>query len=346
MLAMIGGREGHGVPAKRDARKGGWMRILVTGGAGFIGSNLVDRLVQDGHEVTVVDDLSSGRLENLTGALASGRAHVERVDVAGPDLEAVVRAAAPEVIHHLAAQIDVRRSVADPVGDARVNVLGTVALARAAAAAGCRRLVFAGSGGTAYGEPDPADLPVREDHPPLVTSPYGVAKRAAEDYLASLGAIGGLEWVSLRLGNVYGPRQDPHGEAGVVAIFCARLLEGEPVTVYGDGRQTRDYVYVDDVVEAFVLAAAAPAAAGERINIGTGVETSVLELYGALRQVTGFGPEPVLAPPRPGELGRIALDCGRAKELLGWEARTSLPQGLERTWAWTFQQVNAGSVGG
>jgi UDP-glucose 4-epimerase len=254
--------------------------------------------------------------------------------------------ARPEVVFHLAAQIDVRRSVADPVADARTNVLGSVALAKAAGDNGVRRLVFAGSGGTAYGEPDPADLPVDEDYPPRPTSPYGVAKRSVEDYLVTFTELYGLETVSLRLGNVYGPRQDPHGEAGVVAIFCTRLLTGEPVVVYGDGTQTRDYVYVDDVVEAFLAAAAGPQVVGRRLNVGTGVETSVLELYATLREVTGFGPEPTFAPARAGEMQRIGLDVRRAKELLGWRALVDLRTGMERTWAWAFQQVNTGSVGG
>ena len=322
------------------------MRTLVTGGAGFIGSALVDRLVAAGHEVLVVDDLSTGRLENLADALASGRCHLAEVDIAGPELAGVVAEGRPEVVHHLAAQIDVRRSVADPLHDARVNVLGTIAVAKAALAAGCRRLVFASSGGTVYGEPAHSALPVDERHPEAVTNPYGVAKRSAEDYLASFADLDGLEPVSLRLGNVYGPRQDPHGEAGVVAIFCNRLLADEPVTVFGDGRQTRDYVYVEDVVDGFVAAGEHPDVPGARLNVATGVETSVLELYAALREVAGFGDEPTFAPPRPGELGRIALDCAQAQRVLGWRAAVDLAEGLRRTWAWAFQEVNAGSVGG
>ena len=322
------------------------MRTLVTGGAGFIGSAVVDRLVRDGHEVMVVDDLSTGRLENLADAFASGRVHLAEVDVAGPELAGVVAEARPEVVHHLAAQIDVRRSVADPLHDARVNVLGTIALAKATLDAGCRRLVFASSGGTVYGEPEPSALPIDERHPAGVTNPYGVAKRSAEDYLASFADLHGLEPVSLRLGNVYGPRQDPHGEAGVVAIFCNRLLADEPVTVFGDGRQTRDYVFVEDVVDAFVAAGGHPDAPGARLNIATGVETSVLELYAQLRDVAGFGGEPAFAPPRPGELGRIALDCSAAGRVLGWRPAVDLRDGLGRTWAWAFQEVNAGSVGG
>jgi UDP-glucose 4-epimerase len=320
------------------------MRTLVTGGAGFIGSALVDRLVGGGHEVTVVDDLSTGRLENLADAFASGRCHLAEVDIAGPELAAAVADARPEVVHHLAAQIDVRRSVADPLHDARVNVLGTIAVAKAALQAGCRRLVFASSGGTVYGEP--ATLPVDERHPEGLTNPYGVAKRSAEDYLATFAELDGLEPVSLRLGNVYGPRQDPHGEAGVVAIFCSRLLADEPVTIFGDGRQTRDYVFVEDVVDAFLAAGEHPDAPGARLNIATGVETSVLELYAALREVAGFGADPAFAPPRAGELGGIALDCSLAGRVLGWRPAIDLREGLSRTWAWAFQEVNAGSVGG
>jgi UDP-glucose 4-epimerase len=322
------------------------MRTVVTGGAGFIGSTLVDRLVQDGHDVVVVDDLSTGRLENLADAFSSGRVELAEVDVAGPDLGAVVAEARPEVVYHLAAQIDVRRSVADPAFDARVNVLGTIQVARAALDAGCRRMVFASSGGTVYGEPDASELPIPETYPPRATNPYGVSKRSAEDYLASFSGLYGLEAVSLRLANVYGPRQDPHGEAGVVAIFCNRLLDDQPVTVFGDGLQTRDYVFVDDVVAAFAAAGTSDKAAGERLNVGTGVASSVLDLYGALRAVTGFGPEPSFAPQRPGELLAISLECSKAERLLGWRPRFDLRAGLERTWAWAFQDVNAGSVGG
>ena len=322
------------------------MRTLVTGGAGFIGSALVDRLVQGGHEVVVADDLSTGKVENLADALTSGRVHLAQVDVSGPDLAGVVAEARPEVVYHLAAQIDVRRSVAEPVLDARVNVLGTIQVARAALEAGCQRLLFASSGGTVYGEPDPSELPIDESYPPRVTNPYGVSKRAAEDYLDSFASLHGLEPVSLRLGNIYGPRQDPHGEAGVVAIFCDRLLSDQPVTVFGDGRQTRDYLFVDDAVDAFVAAGETGGAAGAKLNIGTGTQTSVLELYDALRTVTGFGPEPTFDPPRPGELQAIALDFARAEQVLGWRPRLDLKAGLERTWEWAFQEVNAGSVGG
>ncbi|HKE98125.1 MAG TPA: NAD-dependent epimerase/dehydratase family protein [Actinomycetes bacterium] len=317
------------------------MRAVVTGGCGFIGSNLVDRLAGDGHEVTVIDDLSTGSMANLEGALATGRVRLARLDVSGPGTEQAILDARPEVVWHLAAQIDVRRSVADPVADARVNVLGSIAVARAAAQAGCRRLVFAGSGGTAYGEPDHARLPVDERAPAGATNPYGVAKRTVEDYLDSFRDLWGLEGVSLRLANVYGPRQSPHGEAGVVAIFCNRLLEGRTVTVYGDGRQTRDYVYVGDVVDAFVAAGGVPSEAlgATRINIGTGVETSVLELYEALRPLAAAAPEPAFAPPRAGELQRVALDSALAERAIGWRAEVNLDEGLERTWRWSSAQL-------
>jgi UDP-glucose 4-epimerase len=312
------------------------MRTVVTGGCGFIGSALVDRLVAEDHEVLVVDDLSTGLAENLADALESGRVRLEQLDVAGPDVEQVIAAAEPEVVYHLAAQIDVRRSVEDPVADARVNVLGSIAVARAAVTGGCRRLVFAASGGTAYGEPDPVHLPLTEQAPVGPSNPYGVAKRTVEDYLATFHQIWGLEGVSLRLANVYGPRQNPHGEAGVVAIFCNRILEQRPVVIYGDGSQTRDYVFVQDVVEAFVTAAAAPAqdVAARRFNVGTAVETDVNVLYDTLRQVAGSGPEPSYAPSRPGELNRVALDAGLAERTFGWRAKVELAEGLHQTWAW------------
>jgi UDP-glucose 4-epimerase len=312
------------------------MRAVVTGGAGFIGSTLVDRLVDQGTSVLVIDDLGSGRVENLQDAISTGLVELERLDVAGEDTERAIEAARPDVVYHLAAQMDVRRSVEDPFEDARVNVLGSIRVARATAASGCRRLVFAASGGTAYGEPDPSELPVDERAPARVTNPYGVAKRTVEDYLGTFHELWGLEGVSLRLANVYGPRQNPHGEAGVVAIFCARLRAGQPVTIFGTGAQTRDYVYVDDVVTGFLAAASAPgdAVARQRLNIGTGVETSVVELYQALRQAAGTGAEPQFAPPRAGELQRVSLAANLAGRVLGWQPKVDLGEGLARTWEW------------
>jgi UDP-glucose 4-epimerase len=342
------------IPDSGRARSpGGRMRAVVTGGSGFIGSTLVDQLIEIGHEVVVVDDLSTGQERNLSGALASGQARLERLDVAGPEAEALIAAVRPEVVYHLAAQMDVRRSVEDPLHDARVNVIGSIRVARAAAAGGCRRFVFAGSGGTAYGEPDPAELPVSERAPMRVSNPYGVAKRTVEDYLGTFTELWGLEPVSLRLANVYGARQNPHGEAGVVAIFCSRLLRGEPVTIYGDGRQTRDYVHVDDVVAAFLAAGAAASealtarhpedegtpAGTLRLNIGTGQETSVVELYETLRRVAGQGGPPSFAPARQGELQRVALDAGRASRLLGWTPKVDLTEGLARTWEWARREL-------
>ena len=231
----------------------------------------------------------------------------------------------PEVVFHLAAQADVRVSVADPLFDADVNVLGTLRVLEAARAAGAERVVFAASGGTLYGEPTAADLPVPESHPRVPLSPYGVSKKAAIDYLVAYRELHALEFCALALANVYGPRQDPHGEAGVAAIFAGRLLRGEPVTVYGDGEQTRDFIHVDDVVDAFVRAATR--GGGLVCNIGTGRETSVNELLATMAANLGIEVEPTFAPVRPGELLRSSLDPGRAAIQLGWSSWTGLPEG-------------------
>ncbi len=303
------------------------MRTMVTGGAGFIGSTLVDRLLAEGHEVDVVDDLSSGSLANLAEARAAGgRAlTIHQLDIRLPDTEDLIVRRRPAVIFHLAAQIDVRVSVDQPVLDADVNILGTLRVLEGARRAGTDRVVFAASGGTLYGEVDPVDLPVRESHPTRPLSPYGVSKKAVIDYLAAYREMHALEYCALALGNVYGPRQDPHGEAGVVAIFAAALVEGRPVTVFGDGEQTRDYVYVDDAVDAF--ARAATRGGGLVCNVGTGQETSVNDLYRTMAAVAGVDAEPVRAPARPGELRRSALDAGRAAIQLGWRPWTSLADG-------------------
>jgi UDP-glucose 4-epimerase len=303
------------------------VRSLVTGGAGFIGSNLVDALLERGDEVTILDDLSTGKRENVDQALGKGAKLVE-VDIR--DAEAVadaVASAKPEVVFHLAAQIDVRRSVADPAVDARINVEGTVNVLKAALANDVRRVVNTSTGGAIYGEGK--ILPAPEDHPVAPEAPYGQSKFCAEGYCDLFKRLHGLSTVSLRYGNVYGPRQDPLGEAGVIAIFCGKLLEGATATVFGDGLQTRDYVYVGDVVDANI--AAADSHADGAFNIGTGVETSVLEIVGVLsgRGEDGFSVEH--APERPGEVRHIALDCSRAEGELGWRARTSLGQGLAET---------------
>jgi UDP-glucose 4-epimerase len=308
------------------------MRILVTGGAGFIGSNLVDALLARGDEVTVVDDLSTGRRENLEQALAGGAALVE-ADIRDREaLAGIAREHGPEVVFHLAAQIDVRKSIADPAWDASINVGGTANVLEAARAAGCRRLVFSSTGGAIYGEGAGQQLPLAEDAPLAPEAPYGQSKFAGEGYLALYERLYGLSSVPLRLGNVYGPRQDPLGEAGVVAIFCGRLREGARPTVFGDGKQTRDYIYVGDVVAA-MLAAAASEATGP-FNVGTGVETDVLELVRQLAELGGTeGFEPEFAPPRTGEVQRISIDPGRAERELGWKAEIGLAEGLRLTLA-------------
>ena len=302
------------------------MRALVTGGAGFIGSNLVDALLDAGHEVLVVDNLSTGRAANLTGALERG-ASLETLDITdAAALEAAVAGYRPDVVFHLAAQIDVRKSVSDPAFDARVNIEGTINLLEAARGAGTARFVFSSTGGAIYGETE--RVPSPEEVPPRPKAPYGQSKFCAERYLDFFGRQYGLSSVALRYGNVYGPRQDPLGEAGVVAIFCGKLLAGETATIYGDGLQTRDYVYVGDVVAAN-LAAAQSDVQGE-ITIGTGREVTVLELVDVLRELAGDGFDVVHAPERPGEVLRSALDVTRAGELLGWRAEVELHEGMRR----------------
>lgn len=299
------------------------MRALVTGGAGFIGSNLVDALLDDGHEVTVVDDLSSGKESNLRDALARG-AGLQRADVSEPAaMLEIFEAFGPEVVFHLAAQIDVRKSVADPVFDARINVGGTSSVLEAARRTGARRLLFASTGGALYGDSDV--IPTPEDSPIRPMAQYGTSKFSAEAYLGLYHRLYGLSTMALRFGNVYGPRQDPHGESGVIAIYCGRALEGRPGTVFGDGRQTRDYVYVGDVVRAFQLAAGSDAVGS--LNVGTAQETTVLELARAI------GIEPDFQPARTGEIERSCLDVSRAAEVLGFRAEVGLEQGLELTLA-------------
>lgn len=310
------------------------MRVLVTGGAGFIGSNLVDRLLADGHEVTVVDDLSTGKLHNLQQARRNPDLplHFQRLDITSTALERLVARARPEVVLHLAAQIDVRRSVADPVHDAVVNVVGTVGLLEACRRHDVAKVVLATSGGCIYGEPAVEDLPIDEAYPGHPHSPYGASKRGVEEYLHTYEALYGLRWTSLALGNVFGPRQDPGGEAGVVSIFGSRMLADEPVTVYGDGKQTRDFVYVDDVVHAFVLAM--DRGDGLRLNIGTGEATSVTTLFSELAELTGYAHPAQHAPERTGELRHIALDARLAGSQLGWKPWTTLREGLSMTLDW------------
>jgi UDP-glucose 4-epimerase len=310
------------------------MHALVTGGAGFIGSTLVDRLLAEGHRVDVIDDLSAGSLANLAEARAdrSNELKVHQVDIRDPAVIEVIGRRQPEVIFHLAAQIDVRVSVARPAFDAEVNVLGSLNVLEGARIAGTRKVVFASSGGTIYGDPDPADLPVKESHPQQPLTPYGVAKRVVTDYLHVYRELHSIEFTSLAMANVYGPRQDPHGEAGVVAIFAGHLLDGKPCTIFGDGSQTRDFVYVDDAVDAFVRAA--DRGSGLLCNIGTGVETSINELYTAMATAAGVPDPPTYAEARPGEVARCSLDPGRAALHLGWEPWTDLATGATEVLRW------------
>jgi UDP-glucose 4-epimerase len=303
------------------------MDCIVTGGAGFIGSNLVDALVERGDRVAVVDDLSTGKRSNLEGALRRG-ASLEQIDVrdagAIAELFAAVR---PELVFHLAAQIDVRYSVEHPAGDATSNVLGTIAVLEAALRSGSRRVVNTSTGGGLYG--DAEQLPTPEDYPIRPLAPYGMGKHAAEGYCELYQRLHGLSTVSLRYGNVYGPRQDVHGEAGVVAIFCGCAVEKRTPTVFGDGRQTRDWVDVSDVVRANLLAADSELTGP--VNIGNGRETAVLDLIDALNDVSdGAMPAPEFASERPGEVRRSCLDVTRAGRELGWEGQVSLHDGLRR----------------
>ena len=308
------------------------MRSLVTGGAGFIGSNLVDALVARGDTVTVFDNLSSGKRSNLDSALAEGATLIEG-DIADPAaVSGSFSAAEPQQVFHLAAQIDVRVSVADPGYDLGLNVGGTINVLNAAVEAGVERFLFASTGGAIYGEGDGRDLPLDEGADRRPDAPYGMSKLAAEGYLDLYSRLHGLSTAALRLGNVYGPRQDPHGEAGVVAIFCGALLEGTTPKVFGDGKQTRDYVFVGDVVRAFLAASEADLTGA--VNVGTGREATVFDVGNAIAAAyeTNFDPE--MAGDRPGEVKRIAISAERARSELGWSAETSLEDGLRITAEW------------
>jgi UDP-glucose 4-epimerase len=302
------------------------MRILVTGGAGFIGSNVADRYLADGHEVAILDDLSTGLRANLPARAAFFEADVR-------DAAAVQRAFAefrPEILNHHAAQIDVRKSVDSPVFDAEVNVLGSLQLLQAAAAAGTRKVIYASTGGALYGEG--RQLPATEEHPINPESPYGASKHAVEHYLYLYRLNRGLDYTILRYPNVFGPRQNPHGEAGVNAIFIGLLCEGKRPTIFGDGHAVRDYLYVDDVVEANALAL--DKGSGEIVNLGWGKGVSVNDVFHALARILEFRGAPIHAAPRPGEVQRIYLDAARARRVLGWWPRVEFEEGLRRTVAW------------
>jgi UDP-glucose 4-epimerase len=313
------------------------MRTLVTGAAGFIGSTLVDRLLAEGHQVVGIDNLSTGIAANLEAALSgkgmsTGRFTLVRVDIQAPELTDIVASTNPDVIFHLAAQVDLRASVSDPQFDARSNVLGTVNICEASRRAGVKRIVYAASGGSRYGTP--TRLPVDEGTPVGPLSPYAVAKLAGELYLGAYAGMYDMAPICLALANVYGPRQNPHGEAGVIAVFGSAMIRGRPVTVYGDGTAARDYVYVDDVVDAFVRAGGAPLAVSGTYNIGTGRQTTVTEVHRLISAVLDGSLPPLYAAARTGELQAIALDATKAEKDLGWKPAVEVVEGIQRTIQW------------
>jgi len=300
------------------------MRILLTGGAGFIGSHTLDALVAaKSYDLAVVDDLSSGRREQLDPTVRFHHADIRNAD----DVRLIIDRERPEVLMHLAAQMDVRKSVAEPAFDAEVNIGGFLNLMECGRGRGLKRVIFASTGGAIYGEQQ--QFPCDEEHPCRPLSPYGVAKLATERYLFFYKMQYGIDYAALRYANVYGPRQDPHGEAGVVAIFCGRMHENRPCTIYGDGEQTRDYVYVSDVARANLLALQAPVSGA--INIGTGIETSVNQLYSFLAHAAGSKLPPAYAAPRPGEQRRSVISPAKAAVELGWKPEVTLQEGLMRT---------------
>ncbi|KAA0097564.1 NAD-dependent epimerase/dehydratase family protein [Mycolicibacterium sp. P1-18] len=304
------------------------MRTLVTGAAGFIGSTLVERLLADGHAVVGVDDLSSGNAVNIVDAERHDAYEFAKADIVDADLLGLVSDTQPEVIFHLAAQISVSRSVDDAQFDSSVNVVGTVRLAEAARKAGVRKIVHTSSGGSIYGTPPV--YPTDETVPVNPSSPYAASKVCGEVYLNMFRNLYDLDCSHIAPANVYGPRQDPHGEAGVVAIFAKALLAGKPTKIFGDGSDTRDYVFVDDVVDAFVRASG-QAGSGQRFNAGTGIETSTRALHTAVAAAAGTPDEPELHPPRLGDLRRSCLDIGRATDVLGWTPKVPLADGIDRT---------------
>jgi UDP-glucose 4-epimerase len=311
------------------------VRALVTGAAGFIGSTLVDRLLADGHQVTGLDNFASGRATNLEHLADERNFDFVEADIVTADLARLLQAGGPEVVFHLAAQIDVRKSVADPELDAAVNVVGTIRLAEAARTARVRKIVNTSSGGSIYGEP--GQYPTSETARPDPLSPYAAGKVGAEIYLNAFRHLYELDCSHIAPANVYGPRQDPHGEAGVVAIFTQALLAGKPTKVYGDGSNTRDYVYVDDVVDAFTQAAGTKGG-GQRFNIGTGTETSDRRLHTVVATAIGAPDDPEFAPPRLGDLTRSCLDVRLAEMVLGWHPRVDLEEGVSRTVAYFRQK--------
>jgi len=298
------------------------MRVLVTGGAGFIGSHIVDRLVQEGHKVSVIDNLSSGKTENL-----NREAEFYKLDIENPRIEKVIKKEKPEVICHLAAQMDVRRSVADPAFDAKTNIIGMINLLEFAVRHGARKVLFSSTGGAIYGEGGP--YPTTEDHKASPVSPYGISKLTGEHYLYYYQVMYGLNYVSLRYANVYGPRQDPFGEAGVVAIFTKKMLRNEQPLINGNGMQTRDYVYVDDVVDAVMRAMENNV--NDIFNVGTGIETSVNDLFRLLSELTGSNVREMHGAAKKGEQMRSCLSYDKIKKTMEWEPSVPLRTGLANT---------------
>lgn len=297
-------------------------KIIITGGAGFIGSHVVDKYIEYGHEVVVIDNLSTGKEENI-----NPRARFYNIDIRDREIETIFKKERPEIVNHHAAQMDVRRSTENPVFDAEVNILGTINLLENSIKYGVKRFIFASSGGAVYGEQ--RDFPAKEDHPNFPLSPYGISKLAGEKYLHYYSETYGLSYISLRYSNVYGPRQNPEGEAGVVAIFIGRILRGNEPIINGDGEQTRDYIYVDDIVKANIKATEGKVKGP--FNIGTGIETSVNTLLSQLIEITGVNMKGIHGPPKKGEQRRSVLYCAKARRLLGWEPEVGLEEGLRRT---------------
>ncbi len=309
------------------------MKVLLTGGAGFIGSWVAEALIAAGNKVFIVDDLSTGNIENIPKY-----ADFLKVDIKDRDrLEGIFKDFKPDLVNHHAAQMNVRNSIEDPIFDAQVNILGTINLLELSIKYGLSKFIFASTGGAIYGDTD--IIPCAEDTPPAPISPYGISKYAVEQYLGYYKVVHGLSHVILRYSNVYGPRQNPHGEAGVVAIFCNRIKSGNPCEVFGDGNQTRDYVFVDDVARANVLSLGVKDAV---LNIGTAIETSVNDIVSKLKRVTERDVQVVYSPRRSGEVDRIALEIRQAEEILAWSPRVDFEDGLSQTWEW-FSSKETGS---
>jgi UDP-glucose 4-epimerase len=301
------------------------MKILLTGGAGFIGSWVAETYIKEGHEVLILDDLSTGRIENIPEGASFTKCDIRDEDA----VRSAITGFRPDVVNHHAAQIDVRKSVDDPAYDASVNIIGAIRLLESSVRNGVKKFIFASTGGAIYGEP--ANIPADEKTPPMPISPYGTSKFAVEKYLEYYKFIYSLDYVALRYANVYGPRQNPHGEAGVIAIFCSRILSGQPCVVFGDGNQTRDYVYAGDVAGANLCALSSPSGS---YNIGTQIETSVNGLITELEAASGINFPVNYADARPGEVGRISLDVRLAGRVLGWAPSVFLAKGIKNTWEW------------